>query len=133
MRPSFCSAKLITIVTALIVVSFLVPGCTVSANQSPKISSIKADTLYVYPKGQAELECIALHPQGDTMTFTWSCTDGTFVGSGPIITWQAPNAYGNFHIMVVVEDTKGNSSKTTITIGVVVNENQPCPSCPVRR
>jgi hypothetical protein len=68
------------------------------------------------------------------MTFTWSCADGTFIGSGPIVTWQAPNAYGDFHILVIVEDGNGNSTQRTITIGVIVNENdQGCSTCPTRR
>ena len=133
MKPRLHSNKLAIFLTVSLVVLLLLTGCAISANQSPRVSSIKADTKYVYLKGQAELECIALDPEGDAMTFTWSCTEGTFIGSGPIVTWQAPNAYGDFHIMVAVEDSKGNNSKATITIGVVVNENQECQTCPVRR
>lgn len=133
MRPCLYSKKLAIFLTVSLVVLLLLTGCAISANQSPKVSSIKADTKYVYLKGQAELECIALDPEGDPMTFTWSCTEGTFVGTGPIVIWQAPNAYGDFHIMVVVEDSNGHSSKANITIGVVVNENQECQSCPTRR
>jgi len=133
MRLRLNSNRLVILLTASLVVLLLLAGCSISVNHSPKVSSINADTVLVYPKGQAELECIALDPEGDAMTFTWSCTEGTFIGSGPIVTWRAPNAYGDFHIMVVVEDSKGNSSKATITIGVVVNENQECQTCPVRR
>ncbi len=133
MRPRLNSNQLAFLLTVLLVVPMLLTGCAISANHSPRISSIKADTMLVYPKGQAELECIALDPEGDAMTFTWSCTEGTFIGSGPIVTWRAPNAYGDFHIMVVVDDSKGNSSKAIITIGVVMNENQECQTCPVRR
>jgi hypothetical protein len=68
------------------------------------------------------------------MTFTWSCADGSFVGSGPIVTWNAPNAYGDFHIMVIVEDSSGKSSQATITIHAIVNTNeQGCSTCPTRR
>lgn len=116
----------------LIIISSFASACIASINQPPKISSLEADTMFVYPMGKAELRCIATDPDGDTMTFKWSCTDGTFVGEGPIVTWKAPNTYGNFHIMVIVEDSKGSSSQDTITIGVVVNENQKkgCSTCP---
>jgi len=133
MRPRLHNGKLVILLTASLVVLLLLTGCAISANHSPRVSRIKTDTMLVYPKGQAELECLALDPEGDAMTFTWSCTEGTFIGSGPIVTWRAPNAYGDFHIMVVVEDSKGNSSKATITIGVVVSENQECQYCPTRR
>lgn len=131
MKLRFSKLKSSIMLIILIIVSSLASACTVSVNQPPKISSLKADTTVVYPTGSTELQCIALDPDGDTMTFKWSCTDGDFSGTGPIVTWKAPNAYGNFHIMVIAEDSKGKSSEATITIGVVVNENeqQGCSSC----
>ena len=131
MKPRFCNIKFKIMLFILIIISPLASACTVSVNQPPKISSLEADTMFAYPMGKAELQCIATDPDGDNMTFKWSCTDGTFLGTGPIVTWKAPNAYGNFHIMVNVEDSKGSSSQGTLTIGVVVNENQKqgCSSC----
>ena len=116
---------------AVVTILLFITACSPSGNQPPTILAIKADTLYVYPRGQVELECLASDPEGDSMIFTWSCANGTFVGSGPITTWQAPNAYGDFPIMIVVEDSNGNSSKAILTIGVVVNESQQgCNTCP---
>jgi hypothetical protein len=119
------------ILTVLLSILFMVNSCTFVYSQSPKISSLKADTLYVYPMGNAELQCIASAPQGDTLTFKWSATDGTFSGSGPIVTWKAPNNYGKFHIMVIVEDGTGKNSQETLTIEVVADENQQqgCSTC----
>jgi hypothetical protein len=107
-------------------------SCTLSIDQSPKISSLKSDTLYVYPMEKAELECVASDPKGDMLTFKWSCTEGSFKGSGPVVTWIAPNNYGKFHIMVIAEDSKGYSSQKTVTIEVVANEQQGCSTCPKR-
>jgi hypothetical protein len=134
MKPRFCKVKFGIILIVLIIISALASACAMSINQPPKISSLKADPMFVYPTGRAELQCIASDPDGDTMTFRWSCTDGAFAGSGPVVTWTAPNAYGNFHIMAIVEDSKGSSTKGTLTIGVVVNENQQqgCSTCPGR-
>lgn len=117
----------ITFISFLIIltcVSLLVSACNLSINFPPKISELKADAFYVYPTGLVELECIASDTEGDDITFKWSCTDGTFTGNGSIVSWRAPNAYGKFHIMVIVEDSKGGSSKKTLTIESIVNENQ---------
>jgi hypothetical protein len=130
-KPYLYRAKFGIMLIILIIISSLANACSISVNQPPKISSLEADTMLVYPTGKAELQCIATDPDGDNMTFKWSCTDGTFIGTGPIVTWKAPNAYGDFHIMVIVEDSKGSSSQATLTIGVVVNENQKqgCKNC----
>jgi hypothetical protein len=120
------------IIAIIILCLFLLANsCTLSQNQSPKISSLTADTLYVYPMAKAELQCVASAPQGDAVTFKWSSTEGTFTGTGPAVRWNAPNNYGKFHIMVIVEDSKGRSSKDTITIEVVPHENdqQGCSTC----
>jgi hypothetical protein len=108
----------------------LVNSCALSYNQSPKISSLTADTLYVYPMQKAVIQCVASTPQGDPLTFKWSSTEGTITGTGPIVNWNAPNDYGKFHIMVIVEDSKGRSSQNTLTIEVVPHENdQGCSTC----
>ena len=134
MKPHVYRIASLVVLIAMILIIPLASACSHSGNEPPKITGIKADSMYLYPKGSAELECLALDPEGDTMTFTWSCADGTFVGSGPIVTWQAPNAYGDFHIMVIVEDGNGHSAQRTITVGVIVNENdQGCSTCPTRR
>jgi len=134
MKPHLYKLKFVIMLTILIIITSFVSACTVSMNQSPKISSLEASHMYVYPMGKTELQCIAVDPDGDNINFKWSCTDGTFIGTGPIVTWKAPNAYGDFHIMVIAEDSKGSSSQANLTIGVVFNENQNqgCKSCPRR-
>jgi hypothetical protein len=124
-------AKYHALLLMALCIFFLTSSCTLSVDQSPKISS---DTLYVYPLEKAELECVASSPKGDALTFKWSCIEGTFKGIGPVVTWMAPNNYGKFHIMVIAEDSKGNSSQKIVTIEVVANENQQqgCSTCPGR-
>ena len=129
MRPSSFKTRFIIILAVLIAIAPLVNACNSSGNKPPVISSLDANYLSVYPRGKSELECVAWDPEGDKIVFTWSCTDGSFTGSGPIVTWKAPNSYGDFHIMVVAEDQNGNSTEATLTIGVVVNQNKPEPCC----
>ena len=120
----------VTISICILGVIFTLFGaCTPYLNVPPKISEVTATHQNVYPRGTTELSCIASDNESDTLSFIWSSTDGEIIGSGPVITWRAPNKYGNFHIMVVVEDENGGSSQDTITISVVANENTETTNC----
>jgi hypothetical protein len=119
---------IITLMT-LAILCISINACAAYVNKPPAISGITATHLLVYPKGTVELECIASDNEGDNMSFTWSSTDGEITGNGPKVTWTAPNEYGEFHIMVLVEDEDGGSSKDSITIGVVVNKNTKTTCC----
>jgi len=112
------------------VICLLISGCVVSINMPPKIISLEAQHLNLYPKQSTEIKCNASDPEEDPISFKWSCTDGTFSGTGPVVTWTSPNKYGNFHIIVMVEDDNGNSSQSGVAINIVVNENQEsCEAC----
>ena len=120
---------LFIILAMLIVIVPLTNACNSSGNKPPVISSLNANYPNVYPRGKSEIQCVAWDPDGDQISFTWSCTDGSFTGDGPIVTWKAPNSYGDFHIMVIAKDESGNSAEATLTIGVVVNQNKREPCC----
>lgn len=117
------TTKTVIPVILIIIGTLLFTSCTAPHNNVPQISEIEASTLYVYPKGKTTLNCIVSDPEGDDITFKWSCTDGELTGSGPVVTWKAPNRYGDFHILVIAQDSNGNSDEATVTIGVIVNEN----------
>jgi hypothetical protein len=116
-------------VILVIVCLSLCTGCSPSGNNAPQISELDATTMYVYPKGKSTINCIATDPEGDEITFKWSCSDGEITGSGPVITWKAPNKYGDFHVMVVAQDSNGNTDEATLTIGVLVRENAQKSCC----
>jgi hypothetical protein len=122
--------SIIAAASAMIIVLF-----TGACTGKSIIASLKAPDKYLYPEGTSQLQCIVSVPDSTKLTYKWSCSDGTLTGNGPVITWKAPNKYGDFHIMVVVEDVNGNTDKASATIGVVVNENgdQGCSTCPVKR
>jgi hypothetical protein len=113
----------------LIIISILLFTSCVAPHKVLQISKLDASTLYVYPKGKTTLNCVVSAPEGDDIAFKWSCTDGELSGSGPVVTWKAPNEYGDFHIMVIAQDPNGNSDEATVTIGVIVNENAKKSCC----
>ena len=77
------------------------------SNQPPVISSLEAKHSLLYPGGNSEIRCDVTDPDGDEVQLKWSCTNGRLIGAGSIVTWEAPNSYGEYPIMVIAEDGKG--------------------------
>ncbi len=95
-------------------------------NKPPVISSLEAEYVDVYPRGGSDIRCIASDPEGDAVQFNWSSTGGTLTGEGPTVTWESPNDYGDYHIMVIVKDVNGGSAEATLTISVIPRPSSGC-------
>ena len=98
------------------------PSPAPTGNQPPIISSLTPSQTQVYPSGTVELQCIAADPNGDKINFTWSATGGSFNGAGTSVTWQAPKQYGTYTITITVDDGKGASTQSSVTLGVGANQ-----------
>lgn len=94
-----------------------------AGNRPPVISSLTAAQMQVYPSGTIEIQCIASDPNGDKLNFTWSATGGNFSGTDSAVTWQAPKQYGTYTITVAVDDGKGASTQSSLTLSVGANQN----------
>jgi hypothetical protein len=114
-----------SIVFAVIVLGV---GCS-SSNDGPVIKKFEATYTSVYPMGSTEIRCEAANPDGSPLIFRWSSNGGSFIGSGTLVTWNAPNSYGSYHIMVTVKNEKGDVTQRTLTITVVPQAQQDCPTC----
>ena len=95
-------------------------------NQPPVISSLEAKYVNVDPRAASEIRCLASDPDGDEVDFKWSCTGGDLSGAGPVVTWKAPNSYGDYHVMVIVKDSNGGSTQATLTLSVVARPPKGC-------
>lgn len=124
--------KLLAPAIAAFALFLVYSGCggPAAAKGTPVIYDLSADTPRVYPHTTAELKCVALDPDEEDLTYKWTSTEGAISGNGPIVSWKAPDTYGDYHIMVLVEDINGNSASATVTIDVVPNPNAGgCKSC----
>jgi len=94
---------------------------------SPNIIEIHATPKNVTKGGTTSILCIAVDPEQNPLTHTWTAPAGTFytdttfldqsnVGN-PII-WKAPDNFGVFLIEVVVEDGTGGADSGAISIPV---------------
>ncbi len=93
------------------------------ANQPPEISSLTPAQTQVYPSSTVEIRCDASDPDGDTLTYDWASTGGAFYGTGSVVSWAAPEQYGDWDITVTVKDGKGNTTQASVTISVVQNQD----------
>ena len=64
------------------------------------------------------IECIAVDPDGDKLSYEWSITGGKITGSGNKIIWTAPGVAGTYSISVEVTCNNGTTNPSTIQITV---------------
>jgi len=93
---------------------------------APLISSLVAEHTTLYPLGNTSITCSAVSPRGLPLNYSWVCTDGTIIGSGPTVTYEAPKTYGDFYIMANVDDGQGNKSSQMVKVTVIVRDPTKC-------
>ena len=87
-------------------------------NTPPVIASLTSSETSVAPEESCSVTCTASDPDGDTLTYQWTATDGTISGEGSTVTWVAPTAEGTYTINVTVSDGKGGTASDSLTISV---------------
>jgi len=91
----------------------------VTANRPPEIGSLTADAEWAVPDGSIMVSCNASDPDGDELTYDWTQSDGHVIGSGPEVTWIAPEDYGVYEIAVAVDDGYGGSVAKAVSVKVM--------------
>ncbi len=114
--------NLATATAALILLSlsFLISSCekddvTSPSNINPRLSIVSdRQELYFGCKTKLTAEFNGI---SDDFTYSWSCEDGSFVGSGQEVTYIAPAKYGTYKCSVTVFDGK-DSITSSINLNV---------------
>ena len=91
---------------------------TARYNKPPEINSVIADAVWTLPSGSIQVTCDAEDPDGDELNYEWSTTVGNISGTGPEVTWTAPQEVGIYHVTVVVKDGHGEEDTRSVTISV---------------
>jgi outer membrane protein OmpA-like peptidoglycan-associated protein len=104
-----------------------VPAPAVAApapNRAPTFTtSITANPGVVEPNGKSNLSSQATDADGDTITYTWTSTCGTFsTTTGQNTIWTAPANIGDCLLTVTASDGRGGSATNSITIPVIRRE-----------
>lgn len=85
-------------------------------NDAPQILDIQKDTPYTGPNGSIQLTAIASDPDLDPLTFVWTTTGGTIVGTGAAVQWNAPAAEGIYQVTLQVADDQGLTAQATTNL-----------------
>jgi len=92
---------------------------TVQANRPPIINSLAVDADWAFPTSSLLVTCDAEDPDGHPLSYEWSASAGHFDGTGPEVTWIAPEEVGTYNITVVVSDGYGGSATAILPLRVM--------------
>jgi hypothetical protein len=87
---------------------------TVRANRSPTITSLVADADWITPLASIHVTCTASDADDDELTYEWSTSGGNITGTGPEVTWTAPEDIGIYQVIAVVTDSHGGEDTELI-------------------
>jgi len=100
-------------------------------NRQPLIQQINGSSDWS-PLTEGQFTCIAIDPDGDEMTYTWTADNGTISGDGATVTWISPATMGKYTVTVEVSDGKGGEAIAVQEARVVINaDGSVSPDAPV--
>ena len=94
----------------------------VRANNPPAIVSLTVDTEWTAPSGGVQVTCTASDLDGDGLSYDWSASGGDISGTGPVVSWTAPQEVGTYEVTVVVTDTYGDSATQSVPVSVLTGQ-----------
>ena len=122
----------------LIAVTALTLSCSAHAqtppvaqvdNTSPVIRYLTANELtstnQVMPSTGLEISCTATDADNDTLHYTWNASGGTIKGEDELILWISPDDEGQYTVTVTVDDGKGGSASSSVTLRVTATPSAP--------
>ncbi len=104
----------------------LVSG-TITLNNPPAITSLTANPSTVNSSSSSIVTCIASDPDEDTLSYAWTKTGGTIIGTGTQVKWTAPSSSGTYYtITCAVSDGKGGTATKSVNVTVTaITNNSP--------
>ncbi len=96
---------------------------TVRTNNPPTIASLIADAEWTVPSGTLQVACSTLDLDGDELSYDWSTTAGSISGTGPVVSWTAPQEVGTYEVTVMVRDGYGGLATKTLSLSVLTGES----------
>ena len=116
----------IRIFTVGLLSALLISGCNITniskpaPNNNPLIESVTC-TNDVFALAENEMACQASDPDGDSLQYEWSSSNGEIIGTGARMMWVSPDTMGNYDVTARVYDGKGGEAKQAVSIRVLTN------------
>jgi hypothetical protein len=90
-------------------------------SQAPVITGLTAPA-QAEALSLAAIQCVAVG--SDNLTYQWTASSGTIIGTGNNVNWKAPDAAGDSTVKVVVANSKGETATKSVTITVTARPAQ---------
>jgi len=87
-------------------------------NQPPQILKITALPRKIDLDSVSVISCQATDPEGDSLAYQWSSSQGQISGNDTSIRWTAPSIAGNYMVFCLVSDGHGNSVLDSLSLEV---------------
>jgi hypothetical protein len=99
-------------------------------NHAPVISDLTANPPNIETNQTSTITCNASDEDGDTLTYTWNKTGGTFEGSTSesSVIWEAPSTADTYTVTCEVSD--GNGGEATKSVDISVSNITPTNQAP---
>ena len=96
-----------------------------SANHPPRIKSLSPDSSRVLVRTAVNFYCTAADRDNDVLTYSWKVSGGSVTGSGPVVSYAAPDSAGLYTVTCTVDDGHGGKTSSADTLQVVAVINHP--------
>jgi hypothetical protein len=120
-----------TFMVVVLIAVITVAGAACSSeepNQLPSMTSLVADPASLAPGDGSTVTCVASDPDGDALSYDWTCNGGAISGMGAEVTWVAPSVAKTYTVGVTVSDGNGGVANQSISIVVAVPMPTPTPT-----
>ena len=113
------NTPVIRIIVLVCIVGLVGLSCkTPAVNQAPTITALGLPSS-VTVGDDATFSCTASDPDGDVLTYNWTCSSGLLQSTtGRMVGWTAPESSGAATVTVMVRDSSGASDTTSGTVTV---------------
>jgi hypothetical protein len=91
-------------------------GTVSVVNTPPSIASLTPSATSLEPGESCTITCNASDADGDTLSYTWSASDGAITGAGSSVTWTVPLTEGGYIISVTVSDGRGGEDSESCVV-----------------
>jgi hypothetical protein len=83
-------------------------------NYPPRIKSLSPNKSVVTPGSNVNVYCTADDLDGDALTYIWNIEAGSFLPSGAVGVWTAPDVLGEYYVVCDVDDGQGGTATDTV-------------------
>ncbi len=87
-------------------------------NEAPVITAMTAAPATVAPLVRATVSLVASDPNGDALSYVWSCSGGTLGTGSQSVSWTAPAQNGTYTVSCTVRDPAGLTATRSVNVVV---------------